>query len=104
MQPTVKGTSLLLLQKIEMSPFVTYSDLAFARKELPEGKKTRVGTCLALKFTGQTAELCLHLPVQADLAYSPSKAGRHKINMTARQEKKNSPLCLVNPKRPIGLK
>lgn len=71
MQPTVKGTSLLLLQKIEMSPFVTYSDLAFARKELPEGKKTRVGTCLALKFTGQTAELCLHLPVQADLAYSP---------------------------------
>lgn len=41
MQPTVKGTSLLLLQKIEMSPFVTYSDLAFARKELPEGKKNK---------------------------------------------------------------
>lgn len=46
MQPTVKGTSLLLLQKIEISPFVTYSDLAFTRKELPEGKKHELGLVL----------------------------------------------------------
>lgn len=42
--------------------------------------------------------------MQTDLACSPSMAATHKPNMAGRQEKKNSPLCLVNPKCPIGLK
>lgn len=67
-------------------------------------RKHQEGLVLPQNSLGWAAELCLHWPVQNDLACGPSMAGTHKLNMAGRQEKKNSPLCLVNPKRPIGLK
>lgn len=92
-----QSMSLLLLRNYERHPLWPAGTFVTPRKH-------QEGLVLHQNSLGQTAELCLRCPVQTDLARSPSVAGTHKPNMAGRQEKKNSPLCWVNPKCPIGLK
>lgn len=58
-------------------------------------RKHQEGLVLPQNSLGRAAEWCLRWPVQTDLACSPSMAGTCRPNMAGRQEKKNSPLCLV---------
>lgn len=96
-----QNMSLLLLRNYEhRSLWPTGTSLLWGRTP----RKHQGGLVSPRDSLGRAVELCLCWPAQTDLARGSSTAGTHKPNMAARQEKKNSPLCLVNPKRPIGLK
>ena len=54
---------------------------------------------------GRATELWLRWPAPTDLAVGSSMAGSYKARIWLEDRRReNSPLCLVNPKRPIGLK
>lgn len=83
-----------------MSPSVTSWDVSFVRQH---SQKTPGGTCFAPKFTELLS--CAFIG-QCRLIWhtAPQWLAHTNQIMAGRQEKKSSPLCLVNPKCPIGLK